>query len=72
MKIDSSYQRRAKSKIHVSDNASAAKLTLFPLVIDLGSGVVASVAGGTDGVKTCSGIDHRPLSGFGHRSFVGR
>jgi hypothetical protein len=36
--------------------------------------VRASVAGGaeTDGVKTCSGIDHRPLSGFGHWSFVGR
>ena len=26
----------------------------------------------TDGVKTCLGIDHRPLSGFGHWSFVGR
>jgi hypothetical protein len=25
----------------------------------------------TDGVKTCSEIDHRPLSGFGHWSFVG-
>jgi hypothetical protein len=35
-------------------------------------GVKASVAGGaeTDGVKTCTGIEHRPLSGVGHRSFV--
>jgi hypothetical protein len=36
--------------------------------------VRASVAGGAeaDGAKTCSGFDHRPLSGFGHRSYVGR
>jgi hypothetical protein len=46
----------------------------FSLVVDLARnpGVMASVAGETDGVRTCSGIDHRPLSGFGHRSFVDR
>ena len=35
----------------------------------------ASVGGGgaeTDGVKTCSELHHRSLSGFGHRSFVDR
>jgi hypothetical protein len=48
----------------------------FSLVVDLARnpGVRASVAGGaeTDGIKTCTGIDHRPLSGFGHRAFVDR
>jgi hypothetical protein len=35
------------------------------------SGVKASDGVETDGVKICSGIDHQPLSGFGHWSFVG-
>ena len=75
IKIDSPYQRREIENPRFRQRERSEAHT-FSLVVDLARnpGVRASIAGGaeTDGVKTCTGIDHRPLSGFGQRSFVDR